>query len=121
MVPGYNTNITQGEIVFHVQTEDLGEKNPCILTLVYRGGEVVSRQTLDYLEALGPQASPNRIRSLMESQHRQTLKRIAEGGLQPPASPSPEPRNPPSSKALPQSVDQLIEAYLRRRRRKATH
>jgi hypothetical protein len=119
MVPGFNSSVTHSGIEYHVQTEDLGEKNPCILTLVYLGGAIVSREKVSYPEVLGKQASPAQIKTFMEEQHQRILQHVTGDGLEmPPASPS-----LPSSLAvppeLPKSVDDLIAEYLRSRKRGA--
>ena len=119
MVPGFNSSVTHGGIEYHVQTEDLGEKNPCILTLVYLGGAIVSREKVSYPEVLGEHASPAQIKTFMEEQHQRILHHVAGDGLaMSPASPS-LPSSPAVPPELPKSVDDLIAEYLRRRKRGA--
>jgi hypothetical protein len=118
MVPGFNTSVVHDGTEYHVQTEDLGDKHPYILTLVYRGGAIVSREKVDYREALGAQASPAQIKTFMEDQHQRTMRCIAGGGLSssPMSPPSPPAAAAPS--APPKSVDELIAEYLQRRNRR---
>jgi hypothetical protein len=51
MLTGYNTDVSYGGEIFHVQTEDKGLKSPIILSLVYRAGTILAakRTAYDYL------------------------------------------------------------------------
>ena len=119
MVPGFNSSITHGGTEYHVQTEDLGEKNPCILTLVYLGGAIVSREKVNYRELLGEQASPAQIKTFMEEQHQRILQHVAGDGLEMSPAPPSLPSSPAAPPELPKSIDDLIAEYLRRRKRGA--
>jgi hypothetical protein len=82
MIPGYNSSVTRAGVEYHVQSEDLGRKNPCILTLVYRGGAIVHREKVDYREALGVEApAPSAVRVFMDAQHRRIMAAVAAGTL----------------------------------------
>jgi len=113
MVPGINTDVTHDGVDYHVQTEDLGAKNPIILTLVYRSGAVVLRETLDYGQTLATEPSPSLIRALMDAQHRRVLRHISDGELEARALRPEE----PAAASSPKTVDDLIEEYLCTRRR----
>ena len=41
MITGFNTDVKYRGVVYHVQTEDKGEGNPMIETLIYKGGEIL--------------------------------------------------------------------------------
>ncbi len=116
MLPGINTEVTHAGVAYHVQTEDLGTKNPILLTLVYRDGAVVFRETFDYGQALVTEPSPSLLRSLMDGQHRRILRHVSDGAL---ATPPRDPEVPPDS-SPPKTVEDLIEEYLRSRRRSST-
>lgn len=118
MVPGINTDVTRDGVVYHVQTEDLGAKNPIFLTLVYRSGAVVLRETLDYGHTLATEPSPSLLRALMDAQHRRVTRHVSDGGLEARA-PGPE---EPTAASTSKTVDALIEEYLcsRRREREAS-
>jgi hypothetical protein len=125
MLPGLNTDVAADGCAYHVQTEDLGEKNPMILTLVYKGGAVVLRERLEYGEIFGGKLSAPQIKTLMEAQHRRVMRRVAAGDLaiEPDArlreasvAPPPRPLSGPPPSSAPDLVDDLIEAYLRTRR-----
>jgi hypothetical protein len=113
MVPGINTDVTHDGFDYHVQTEDLGAKNPIILTLVYRNGAVVLRETLDYGQTLATEPSPSLIRALMDAQHRRVTRHVSDGELEARALGPEEPTAASPSK----TVDALIEEYLCTRRR----
>lgn len=112
MLPGINTDAMHDGVNYHVQTEDLGTKNPIILTLVYRNGAVIFRETFDYGQSLVADPSPSLLRTLMDGQHRRVLRQVSEGEFTPrtggPEAPDPA---PPSK-----TVEDLIEEYLRTRR-----
>ena len=128
MVPGFNTDISHDGVDYHVQTEDLGQKNPTILTLVYARGAVVLRETLAYGEILAQDPPVSLVRTLMEVQHRRIVRRVAAGEI-PFDAASPTTSGGPSSFGLvepvtpttPRSVDELIEEYVRGRRRTKTN
>ncbi len=82
MVPGFNTNLSWHEQTYHIQTEDLDKGNPHILTVAYRDGAVVVRIKTYYRELLGPDASPQAVRTLMARQHRQVIADIQAGKVE---------------------------------------
>lgn len=124
MIPGLNTNITYGGIEYHVQTEDLGRENPCVLTLVFRAGAIIAREKANYREALGEAASGADIKSFMDQQHHRIIRGILTGqarGLAA-AQPAEQPSSPaapappkPTLPAADKSLDDLIQEYLRSR------
>jgi len=113
MVPGINTDVSHDGVHYHVQTEDLGAKNPIILTLVYRNGAVVLRDKLEYGQILATEPSASLIKTLMDAQHRRVVRHLAGGEIEADALP-PEERTAP---APLKSVEELIEEYLCTRRR----
>jgi hypothetical protein len=50
MLVGYNHNIGYKGEVFHVQTEDSGINTPHIITLLYRGGNILSSKKTSYAD-----------------------------------------------------------------------
>jgi hypothetical protein len=113
MLPGINTDVTHAGVEYHVQTEDLGTKNPIILTLVYRDGAVVFRETLDYGQTLVAEPSASLLRALMDGQHRRVLRHVSDGELDARA----DGPKAPAAAAPPKTIEELIEEYLRSRRR----
>ncbi len=81
MITGYNTDIRHGDRVFHVQTEDKGESNPCIESLVYVGGQILARKRAGYRRLLEGGEGKQAILDLMEKQHRLMIAEIRTGKL----------------------------------------
>ncbi|MFN7926950.1 MAG: hypothetical protein U0Y68_03230 [Blastocatellia bacterium] len=48
MLTGYNTDVSYGGEIFHVQTEDKGIHSPIILSLVYRAGTILAAKRTPY-------------------------------------------------------------------------
>ena len=81
MITGYNTDVRHRGLVFHVQTEDKGLSNPFVESLVYVGGQIVTRKRSDYTQLVKEGEGKDAIAALMERQHRQTIAEIRAGGL----------------------------------------
>jgi hypothetical protein len=82
MSSGFNTDISRGERVFHVQTEDRGPQHPSIDTVVYRNGHILYRHSFDYAPlALAPDFSPEWLRERVEHQHREIIDDLRSGSL----------------------------------------
>jgi hypothetical protein len=83
MITGFNTDVRLGDIVFHVQTEDKGEKNPFIISLIYQKGLVLDSYRTPYESLLcSSQFSESLLRRILEHQHRQLLCAIKSGSYQ---------------------------------------
>ena len=81
MVGGFNTNIRYCGRMFHVQTEDKGEQNPQIVTLLYEGGAIVSVRKRSYEGALFEEDLELVVRTLMEEQHRSVVQSLKSGAM----------------------------------------
>jgi hypothetical protein len=81
MLPGSNTNIRHGGVLFHVQTEDSGRAHPHIITHLYHGGTILASEKSSYAEIADAPNLPVRVRELMDAQHHAMLKRLASGEL----------------------------------------
>jgi hypothetical protein len=79
MITGYNTDVRRVDVAFHVQTEDKGEGNPLIESLVYVGGQVVAARRSSYSELLAEGKGEAEIVRLMERQHRTMIAAIKAG------------------------------------------
>lgn len=80
MITGYNTDVKYGDIVLHVQTEDKGEGNPFIESLIYFGGQVVVAKRASYADKLqSGHKIEEEVTALMEHQHRTMMKAIQAG------------------------------------------
>jgi hypothetical protein len=139
VITGFNTDVKHKNRVFHIQTEDKGEANPYVESLVYVGGEILATKRTSYAEIMNDGVDENAIHDLMEQQHRTMIAAIQRGrfdgpngGLQIPEGMSPtQGPMPPGSPgivdklgdvtaaagpspqvAVDRSLDQLILDYL---------
>lgn len=129
MLTGFNTDIEYGGTTYHVQTEDRGEKNPLIESLIYVGGEILASRRTEYRNLLEAGADEMAIRLLMERQHRAIVEAIRAGRLdlltQPAASDESDttvvrrsPLAPPSRPTTPsRSLDEVIAQWLEEQKR----
>ncbi|TFG80652.1 MAG: hypothetical protein E4H23_01755 [Chrysiogenales bacterium] len=79
MIVGYNTDIKYRKEVFHIQTEDKGQGNPLIETLVYLHGEILLSRRISYAHLLPVEEKTKKVKSLMKSQHDQVIAELKEG------------------------------------------
>lgn len=94
MIPGYNHNVRFEDDIWHIQTEDSGRSNPHIITLLYRGGNIVARKKVSYADILENPNVEDVVRSLMQEQHKAMLRDLKSGvfsGKQPAAPGAPKP------------------------------
>ncbi|MCB0219739.1 MAG: hypothetical protein KDH09_08605 [Chrysiogenetes bacterium] len=108
MLPGYNHNIKYHEEIYHIQTEDSGVENPHIITLLYKGGNILARRKTSYADIVKNENLNEVVRELMQEQHKQMLRDL-KGGLfdkakgmeasQVPEAPAPTPA-PPEAKTI---------------------
>jgi hypothetical protein len=76
VITGFNTDVKHKNRVFHIQTEDKGETNPFVESLVYVGGEILATKRTSYAEVLKDEAA---VQDLMEQQHRTMIAAIQRG------------------------------------------
>jgi hypothetical protein len=81
MVVGFNHNFSYKGQVYHVQTEDSGVKNPHIITLLYRGGTILSSKKTSYADIIKVDKLEVVVEELMKSQHREMLRLLKNGDL----------------------------------------
>jgi hypothetical protein len=79
VITGFNTDVRHNNRVFHIQTEDKGEGNPFIESLVYVGGEILATRRTSYGEVLKEPRDDRAIQELMEQQHRTMIAAIQRG------------------------------------------
>ena len=104
MITGFNTDVKYRGVVYHVQTEDKGEANPIIETLIYKGGEILGSRRLPYAD-LVPNRDEAAITKLMEDQHKGMIMEVKRGRFDPTAT---------GDQTLLEdlSLDELVLAYL---------
>jgi len=76
MVVGYNHNIRYKGEVFHVQTEDSGINSPHIITLLYRGGNIIASKKTSYADIVKMGNLNQVVEELMKEQHKDMLRRL---------------------------------------------
>lgn len=82
MITGFNHNIKYKNRIFHIQTEDSGERNPHIITHLFVGGNIVATHKADYRHLLSiPDSATlqNAVKNMMEEQHKQMLRHLIHG------------------------------------------
>jgi hypothetical protein len=88
MVTGFNTDIKHNGVVFHIQTEP--RKDFAIETTVYMRGAVVHSRKTSYQDFMNtPDFTDEKLKRLLEDQHRQVIARIRAGEIGPPAPSAP--------------------------------
>jgi hypothetical protein len=107
VITGFNTDVKHKNRVFHIQTEDKGEGNPCVESLVYVGGEILATKRTSYAEVIQSGGDDHAVQDLMEQQHRTMIAAIQRGrfdgpngavqvpdGMSPPGAPASAPAPP---------------------------
>lgn len=79
MITGFNTDIKHKGVVYHVQTEDKGTKNPKVETLIYRGGIILYAKRTPYNHVLNNESIEDVVTKLMEKQHQTMISEIKSG------------------------------------------
>jgi hypothetical protein len=93
MLFGHNTDVKQGETVYHVQTEDRGAATALIETTVHCHGQVVHRRTNNYQDLLPlDEDNESLLRNRVDVQHSAVIEDIRSGALRlvPPPPPAPK-------------------------------
>ncbi|MBS2025923.1 MAG: hypothetical protein JST92_26290, partial [Deltaproteobacteria bacterium] len=78
-VVGFNHNVKHQGRVFHVQTEDSGLPHAHYITHLFVGGNIVNSMKSSYADQTGASDLSAVVRKLMETQHKQMLKRLVAG------------------------------------------
>jgi hypothetical protein len=79
VITGFNTDVKHKNRVFHIQTEDKGDANPYVESLVYVGGEILATKKTSYAEVVKEGKDDHAIQDLMEQQHRTMIAAIQRG------------------------------------------
>jgi len=102
MVFGHNTNLTLGNVVLHVQTEDRGESHGLIDTTVYFHGRVLHRRTNNYYDLLPLDEDRQQALKLrVDDQHHTVIDEIRSGALQLALPPKPDVASADRQEATP--------------------
>lgn len=81
MVVGFNHNFRYKGVLYHVQTEDGGIKNPAIITHLFTGGTILSSRKTSYADILKSDRLEPVVEELMKEQHREMLRQLRDGEL----------------------------------------
>jgi|SRR5436309_2086206 len=79
MVTGFNTDVQHGGKTYHVQTEDKGQQNPIIETLIYMGGEILAARRTSYADLLSKGIDEREIGERIETQHNRMILDVRDG------------------------------------------
>jgi len=72
-LPEFSSNITIDNIIYHVQTEDMGKKSCKIITNIYLKGEIIAAKKSDYSHLLKLRDADEKTASMMEKQHKSVI------------------------------------------------
>lgn len=79
MIVGFNTDIKYRNEVFHIQTEDKGQTNPIVETLVYHSGEILVSRRIGYGHLAKKTDLRKRIKLIMKTQHDEVISELKGG------------------------------------------
>jgi hypothetical protein len=79
MLVGYNTNISYKDKIYHIQTEDSGQSNPVILTLLYSKGAILASKKTGYAHIIAEPDFEDKVRTIMRVQHKEMIKELLSG------------------------------------------
>lgn len=120
MLTGYNTDFLHRGVVLHVQTEDKGEENPWIESLIYIGGRVVAVERSSYQDLVDAGAAAGEIEGRMDAQHSALIEAVRCGDYDQKLKeylPAGEPAAPEAPdegpKLTPEALGELVDGYLR--------
>jgi|GEM_PF-917990 len=86
MSVGFNSDVTIGGNVCHVQTENHGHPQCRIETLVYHRGRILHRRSSSYSDVVAsPGYSESAIGARVENQHRSVIEELRRGAISIPA------------------------------------
>src|SRR5256885_10425337 len=102
MLFGHNSNVTVGDKVYHVQTEDRGTTRALLDTTVYCAGRVVHRRTSTYFELVPLDANrEEKLRARLDTQHQAVVEELQRGTLKLSSAPASAPQTPATLRAKP--------------------
>ena len=84
---GFNNNVRHKGRVFHIQTEDSGVKHPHIITHLFAdGGRILKTTKTSYAELLEDPGMAEKVRAMMQEQHKTMFVSLRDGSFEPPSS-----------------------------------
>lgn len=79
MIVGFNTDTKYRDEIFHIQTEDKGQSNPIVETLVYHSGEILLSRRIGYGHLMKKSDLRKRIKTIMKTQHDEVISELKGG------------------------------------------
>src|SRR3990167_899972 len=76
---GFNENVMHNGVMYHVQTEDGGKKNPVITTLLFKEGIILSSKRTSYADIIKSDKLELVVKEIMRDQHGAMLKNLKDG------------------------------------------
>ena len=76
---GFNENVMHNGVMYHVQTEDGGKKNPVITTLLFKEGIILSSKRTSYADIIKSDKLEHVVKEIMRDQHGTMLKNLKDG------------------------------------------
>ncbi|HEV2314634.1 MAG TPA: hypothetical protein VGR94_04960 [Candidatus Acidoferrales bacterium] len=81
MSSGFNSDVNVGKEICHVQTEDHGQPDYLIETLVYHRGRIFHRRTSNYSDLVAVGISEEALLERVKAQHRAVMDAVREGAI----------------------------------------
>jgi hypothetical protein len=78
---GFNHNIRHKDLLFHVQTEDMGAKIAYVVTTLFHDGNVVALRRSSYKKFLKVQNLDEIVLTIMKEQHKDMMKDLINDRL----------------------------------------
>ena len=79
MITGFNHNLLHKGVLFHIQTEDSGVKNPHIITHVFVGGNIIATKKTSYSDIVKSDKMEIVVKEIMQEQHKDMMKNLKNG------------------------------------------
>lgn len=103
---GVNQNVKYKGVIYHIQTEDSGVKNPVITTLLFVGGNILGSKKTNYKDILGKENFEELVKTIIKGQHKALLLELKDGRYAPPgakkeATAAPAPSTPATPSVTP--------------------
>ncbi len=82
MITGFNTDVEQDGVIYHVQTEDKGLNSPLILSLVYTGGTILASKRVPYDDLIAEGFDERILAERLNRQHKLICAAIRTGRIE---------------------------------------
>lgn len=76
---GFNENVIHNGVVYHIQTEDSGRKNPVITTLLFKEGSIIASKKTGYADIIKSDKLEIVVKDIMREQHGVMLRSLKDG------------------------------------------